>query len=72
MNVPPVGAVFLGSATVEAEEDESTIVAFGSGSSLLVAFSAITFKSAEVERIVAFGSNVCGAINNPPSKVQNF
>src|SRR6185503_14281255 len=67
----PVGAVFLGSATVEAKDD-SAIVALGSGKSRLVAFSAIALKSAEVARIVAFGSNGCGAINRPPSNVQNF
>ena len=67
----PVGAVFLGNATVDAY-DESAIVALGSGKSLLVAFSEGGFNSAEVARIVAFGSNVCGAINNPPSNVQNF
>src|SRR5437867_8312268 len=67
----PVGAVFLGRATVEAYDD-SAIVAFGSGKSRLVAFSDRTLMSADVARIVAFGSNVWGAIKRPPSKVQNF
>src|ERR1051325_559890 len=72
----PVGAVFLGRATVDAN-DESAIVAFGSGKSRLVAFSVIAAKSADVALIVAFGSKAGGAggggaINNPPSKVQNF
>src|SRR6185369_956393 len=49
------------------------IVAFGSGRSRLVGLSeAAAFKSIDVARIVAFGSNVCGAINRPPSNVQNF
>src|ERR1044071_8847923 len=48
------------------------IVAFGSGRSRLVGRSAAAFKSIDVARIVAFGSNVCGAINRPPSNVQNF
>jgi hypothetical protein len=69
----PVGAVFLGRATVEANDDSAT-VAFGSGKSRLVAFSDIAVKSADVALIVAFGSNAGGggAINSPPSKVQNF
>jgi D-arabinose 5-phosphate isomerase GutQ len=49
------------------------IVAFGSGRSRLVGRSdAAAFKSIDVARIVAFGSNVCGAISKPPSNVQNF
>src|ERR1044071_3442372 len=48
------------------------IVAFGSGRSRLVGRSAAAFKSIDVARIVAFGSNVCGAIKRPPSNVQNF
>jgi hypothetical protein len=68
---PPVGAVFRGKATVEANGD-STIVALGSGKSRLVEFSVTAVTSATVALIVAFGSNVCGAINNPPSNVQNF
>ena len=49
------------------------IVAFGSGRSRLVGLSeAALFKSIDVARIVAFGSNVCGAISKPPSNVQNF
>src|ERR1700741_1228436 len=48
------------------------IVAFGSGKSRLVGLSEEAFKSIDVARIVAFGSNVCGAINSPPSNVQNF
>src|ERR1041384_4369086 len=49
------------------------IVAFGSGRSRLVGLSeAAAFKSIDVARIVAFGSNVCGAIKRPPSNVQNF
>ena len=51
---------------------DSIIVAFGSVSSRLVDFSDAGVKSAEVARIVAFGSNVCGAMSRPPSKVQNF
>ncbi len=47
-------------------------VAFGSGRSRLVGFSDEAFRSMDVARIVAFGSNVCGAINKPPSNVQNF
>jgi len=48
------------------------IVAFGSGRSRLVGLSAVAFKSIDVARSVAFGSNVCGAISKPPSNVQNF
>src|ERR1041384_8875062 len=48
------------------------IVAFGSGRSRLVGLSAAAFKSIAVARIVACGSNVCGAIKRPPSNVQNF
>ena len=48
------------------------IVAFGSGRSRLVGRSEGAFRSIEVARIVAFGSKVCGAINSPPSNVQNF
>ena len=49
------------------------IVAFGSGKSLLVGLSEAAFRSMDVARIVAFGSKVgCGAINSPPSNVQNF
>jgi hypothetical protein len=49
------------------------IVAFGSGRSRLVGRSdAGAFRSIEVARIVAFGSKVWGAINSPPSNVQNF
>jgi len=49
------------------------MVAFGSGRSRLVGRSAVVaFKSIDVARIVAFGSKVCGAINKPPSNVQNF
>ena len=51
---------------------DSMIVAFGSVSSRLVDFSEAGVKSADVARIVALGSNVCGAISKPPSKVQNF
>jgi len=51
---------------------DSMIVAFGSVSSRLVDFSEAGVRSADVARIVAFGSNVCGAISKPPSKVQNF
>ena len=47
-------------------------VAFGSGKSRLVGLSDEAFRSMDVARIVAFGSNVCGAINKPPSNVQNF
>jgi len=48
------------------------MVAFGSGKSRLVGRSAVAFRSIDVARIVAFGSKVCGAINKPPSNVQNF
>ena len=49
------------------------IVAFGSGKSLVVGLSAeVAFRSMDVARIVAFGSKGWGAINNPPSNVQNF
>src|ERR1043165_588726 len=48
------------------------IVAFASGRSRLVGLSDAAFKSIDVARIVAFGSNVCGAIRRPPSNVQNF
>ena len=51
---------------------DSMIVAFGSVSSRLVDFSEAGVRSADVARIVALGSNVCGAISKPPSKVQNF
>ena len=47
-------------------------VAFESGKSRLVGLSDGAFRSMDVARIVAFGSNVCGAINKPPSNVQNF
>jgi hypothetical protein len=65
-----VGPVFRGSATVACWL--SIIVAFGSGSSRLVGLSIPAFRSIVVARIVAFGSSVCGAINKPPSNVQNF
>lgn len=65
----PVGPVFRGNATVA---DVSIMVAFGSGKSLLVGLSEAAFRSMDVARIVAFGSKVCGAINSPPSNVQNF
>jgi hypothetical protein len=48
------------------------IVAFGSGKSLLVGLSEAAFRSMDVARIVAFGSKGWGAINSPPSNVQNF
>ena len=48
------------------------IVALGSGRSRLVGLSEGAFRSIDVARIVAFGSNVCGAISKPPSNVQNF
>jgi hypothetical protein len=48
------------------------IVAFGSGKSLVVGLSEAAFRSMDVARIVAFGSKGCGAINSPPSNVQNF
>jgi len=48
------------------------MVALGSGKSLLVGLSDAAFRSMDVARIVAFGSKVCGAINSPPSNVQNF
>lgn len=48
------------------------IVALGSGRSRLVGLSEGVFRSIDVARIVAFGSNVCGAISKPPSNVQNF
>ncbi len=64
-----VGPVFRGSATVA---ELSMTVAFRSGRSLLVGLSEAVFRSMDVARIVAFGSKVCGAINNPPSNVQNF
>ncbi len=47
-------------------------VALGSGKSRLVGLSDEAFRSMDVARMVAFGSNVCGAINKPPSNVQNF
>ena len=66
----PVGPVLRGSATVA---DVSIIVAFGSGKSLLVGLSEDeAFRSMDVARIVAFGSKGWGAINSPPSNVQNF
>lgn len=65
----PVGPVFRGNAIVA---ELSIIVAFKSGRSLLVGLSEGAFRSMDVARIVAFGSKVCGAINNPPSNVQNF
>src|ERR1700752_58119 len=67
----PVGPAFVGKALV-APGYSSTIVAFGSGSSRLVDFSDAAFRSIAVARIVALGSKVCGAINRPPSNVQNF
>jgi hypothetical protein len=48
------------------------MVAFGSGRSRLVGLSEAAFRSMDVARSVAFGSKVCGAINKPPSNVQNF
>ena len=66
----PVGPVFRGRAIVA---ELSITVAFKSGGrSLLVGLSEGAFRSMDVARIVAFGSKVCGAINNPPSNVQNF
>jgi hypothetical protein len=65
----PVRPVLRGSATVA---EVSMIVAFGSGKSLLVGLSDEAFRSMDVARIVAFGSKGWGAINRPPSNVQNF
>jgi hypothetical protein len=66
---PVVGPVLRGNATVA---ELSMIVACGSGRSRLVGRSEAAFKSIDVARIVAFGSNVCGAMSKPPSNVQNF